>query len=1129
MTGGPGDPTGASPYLVSFDGGALARTDPVQLLGSNGTTPLSGGMGTGANKASVTTTVPGGPGGTSQNTSPIDLAVGPNDEVFVAKEYPSDLSSCPDGSWAQAEVRIQELDSSGVVDSTTAPCGGFPALNEFDGNSPGFAVHPITGNPYAVFQRSSFDGAHVYIFGPRGLPPELSLGDPTNLTSTGATIAGAVTPHGPGAGYPPSSGTTYRVEYRKSSEASWHKYTPDISAGPGFTSVPFSIGVNGLAPKTAYEVKVTVVKPFTASVEETESFTTLAAPPAIGSPSASNVTLSSADLHARINPQGTATSYHFEYGPTTSYGQSTPETEIGEALEPQAVTDHVEGLQDTTYHFRAVATNALGTVTSPDQTFVFHPQTCPNQTLRQQTNAAYLPDCRAYELVSPEDAGGTVLSTGGPQSAYATSPSRLAFTGQFGEIPGAGRSPINTTGDLYVASRGATGWHSRYIGPSSSEAGCVGGRPIVSGTGLPTTIQNDVMADASLSRIIDWNLGNPLECVFGTGGGLSVSDYNTAAEGSNAPYVWNSQGEALGRWPTNLAGVSGASANFGCPQDPNLHPYPPGFRSNIPVPYFCSTSVTASGDLNHFVFSTASGLFGEGGLKAAPGSAYDNNTVTGTTTLISKLPNGEPIGQEQPKNGGPDELIQFPHVSTDGSRILMGTAVTPQCKQVTYPVGPGPGGGKICPVISQPTHLYMRVDNAVTYDVSGTAVHYVDSTPDGTKVYFTTAAPLAAADADESVDLYLWDEGASPRLSRVSVGGGPTGNADACGSTWTARCDVETYDDSAISNVIGNQGGLGGWADVDPNPGYTDNSVAEKSGDIYFYSPEQLDNGQGAPGAQNLYVYRKGAVHFVAALNDDAYCIGVGEEAFFPSRKEGCSNGALGRLQVTPDGRYAAFITTTRLTEYDNEGHAEMYRYDAETGEVRCMSCRPDNAPPSSEVLGSMGGRFITDDGRVFFDTEDALEPRDTNEGKDTYEYVDGHPQLITTGTGEGGRGIGFTSESVPGFYGVSADGTDAYFGSFETLVGQDRNGSALKFYDARVGGGFAFVPLPQPCAAADECHGSSSTPPGALPDGTGAALGSGGNHRATVKRKHRKHSKHRRAKHRKHGKKTKRQSGGRR
>ena len=60
---------------------------------------------------------------------------------------------------------------------------------------------------------------------------------------------------------------------------------------------------------------------------------------------------------------------------------------------------------------------------------------------------------------------------------------------------------------------------------------------------------------------------------------------------------------------------------------------------------------------------------------------------------------------------------------------------------------------------------------------------------------------------------------------------------------------------------------------------------------------------------------------------------------------------------------------------------------------------------------------------------------------------------------------------------GVSPNGVDVYFSTYDTLVPQDENGAFLKFYDARTGGGFDFTPESPPCEAADECHGAGSTP----------------------------------------------------
>jgi hypothetical protein len=64
------------------------------------------------------------------------------------------------------------------------------------------------------------------------------------------------------------------------------------------------------------------------------------------------------------------------------------------------------------------------------------------------------------------------------------------------------------------------------------------------------------------------------------------------------------------------------------------------------------------------------------------------------------------------------------------------------------------------------------------------------------------------------------------------------------------------------------------------------------------------------------------------------------------------------------------------------------------------------------------------------------------------------------------------------GLLGISADGTDAYIFTRDTLVPQDQNGTLTKVYDARALGGFLFIPQSPPCAASDECHGPGTQAP---------------------------------------------------
>jgi glutamine amidotransferase-like uncharacterized protein len=92
--------------------------------------------------------------------------------------------------------------------------------------------------------------------------------------------------------------------------------------------------------------------------------------PSVATGSASSVTCNSATLNGTVNPQGLSTSYFFEYGTTASYGSATTEMDVGSGTEEVSASAGVTGLNEqTTYHFRLVATNSGGTSYGDDATF----------------------------------------------------------------------------------------------------------------------------------------------------------------------------------------------------------------------------------------------------------------------------------------------------------------------------------------------------------------------------------------------------------------------------------------------------------------------------------------------------------------------------------------------------------------------------------------------------------------------------------------------------------------------------------------------------------------------------------------------------------------------------------------
>ena len=91
---------------------------------------------------------------------------------------------------------------------------------------------------------------------------------------------------------------------------------------------------------------------------------------------ASEITSATAKLNGVVNPESMATTYHFEYGTTTSYGTSAPvpDASAGSSRTNQLVGRTIKGLSaNTTYHYVLVGSNSTGTAKAMDRTFTTSP------------------------------------------------------------------------------------------------------------------------------------------------------------------------------------------------------------------------------------------------------------------------------------------------------------------------------------------------------------------------------------------------------------------------------------------------------------------------------------------------------------------------------------------------------------------------------------------------------------------------------------------------------------------------------------------------------------------------------------------------------------------------------------
>ncbi len=103
----------------------------------------------------------------------------------------------------------------------------------------------------------------------------------------------------------------------------------------------------------------------------------------------------------------------------------------------------------------AGALAALAAATAPAQAA----DSCPNAAVRAQQNSARLPECRAYELVSPVDKGGQMVR---PSTPFVMPDGNGAMFHTNGGFAGA----ISNVGGDYVAKRTAGGWETKaFISP----------------------------------------------------------------------------------------------------------------------------------------------------------------------------------------------------------------------------------------------------------------------------------------------------------------------------------------------------------------------------------------------------------------------------------------------------------------------------------------------------------------------------------------------------------------------------------------------------------------------------------------------------------------------------------------
>jgi hypothetical protein len=302
-----------------------------------------------------------------------------------------------------------------------------------------------SGRFYAFndFLFGEYGSVQGYVFKP-GASPAVEMDPPSGITSTEANLSGRVNPRGTPA--------TWRFEYSSDGSTWYPAPYPYVDLGSGEVSQEVEFDLKGLQPNTEYRVRLVAVNTIAETSKELTIHTSPGGPTILPLGPAPRLD-DSARLNARVNPNGLATTYHFEYGPSASYGSSAPmaaERDAGAGTEYALASAELTGLAaGTEYHYRLVATNSAGTTVGDDQTFT------------TRTAAEMAPPRRGIEMITPPDKGN--------QNVLAF---EMAADGNKVIWRSNGGTPLSTLGHFgsVLAERVPGGWQSRNLMPTTRES-----------------------------------------------------------------------------------------------------------------------------------------------------------------------------------------------------------------------------------------------------------------------------------------------------------------------------------------------------------------------------------------------------------------------------------------------------------------------------------------------------------------------------------------------------------------------------------------------------------------------------------------------------------------------------------
>jgi DNA-binding beta-propeller fold protein YncE len=809
-------------------------------------------------------------------------------------------------------------------------------------------------------------------------------------------------------------------------------------------------------------------------------------PPTVDSESAQNVTPTSERLSAQIDPKGAETHYFFQYGtvnceasPSSCTEVPAGGAEIATGFGDVEVSGELSGLQPgTDYFFRVIAENEVegkkNKVEGPIKSFTTLPSSLET-----------LADNRAWELVTPPEKNGigieSIARKGGLIQA-AEDGHAITYWAAGPIVPNPEGNRAFEVNQIF-STRGADEWSTQDIQT-----------PTERGEGLAAGGLQEYQA---FTADLSFSLVGPQPSQE-----FEPTEHPPLSEEATERTIYRRNNVTCQRPPSTCYTPLVTGANNTAKTQ---------FGGKL-------TLVGASPDLNHAVIDSAVALtttplpFEQSGL-------YEWGSG-GPLQLVSVLPAAGQISC----GGSSCEPARGPALGDNNFNVR--NAVSENGSRVFWTGSAGETGEERLYMRDTATSETVQIDAAqgVVEPLAGVEDEYQTASSDGSRVFFTNPNPLneesslgeEAVEHEEGRDLYVCELGVGAKqcnLQDLTIGR-PGESADVQGVLGASADGSAVY--FVANGVLGDgaaEGAAPGSCEVEPEP----------------------------PGATcSLYVDHYNAAAKKWAPPTFIASLAAKDAPVWKSQGGQGNQLTFVTSRVSPSGDFLAFMSERPLTGYDNrdthpEAHnaraEEVFVYNATSKRIVCASCNPSGARPSGvldteragegfgllvdrpgswtghwlaasipgwsgpkEQFGRYQSRYLSDDGRLFFNAADALVPQDKNERleevnsetkatemvgvEDVYQYEppgvggcekEGCVSLISSGK----------SPKESAFLDASLSGNDAFFVTSQQLVAADQD-SFSDVYDARVCTDSSpclrsEVSSQRPCEATDTCRPAGS------------------------------------------------------